>query len=86
MRDSDPILSGGQGERAFRLYEPVRRDGRFECRVVILERGALLWEQAIFGEDRNNAIHCALISLNGFFDDLRLPPVAVARAMDGPVG
>jgi len=32
----------------------------------MLEHGKMIWEQAVFREDRNNANHSTLISLNGF--------------------
>ena len=82
MKSSDPLLTGAQDGRSFMLFEPKLEQGQMQCHVVIMEDGRIVWEQAIFGEDRNNAIHCALISLNGFFDDLQLPPTVVASAMD----
>ena len=52
------------------------------CRVVIRERDAVIWDKEIHGEDRSNAIHCGIRVLDGFFDDLLLPPAQVAEAMD----
>ena len=82
LSSDDPILTGGDSDRSFAIFEPYRTKFSMGCRVVIQEGSELLWEQVIYGESRSNAIHCAIRSLDGFFDNLLLRPASVAEAMD----
>ena len=79
MTDPLPILSGHKAQRSFEIFEPVQGEFSLLCRVVIRERDVIIWDQEIHGEDRTNAIHCDIRVLDGFFDNLLLPPAQVQR-------
>ncbi len=82
MTHRAPILSGGKGPLRFDVFEPIRGECSLQCRVIIRDAVCVVSDMMIHGEDRANAIHCAIISLDGFFEDLQLPPRDVAHAMD----